>query len=67
MLDSSNNATYSKRFHYQEVHSTRIGNFGVYPGDFRLQIWSLPDYPGELTALSLMTRGHTFYNIIIKV
>ena len=37
-------------------------NFGDYPGDFRLssghrekqfKIWSLPDYPGELTALAL--------------
>ena len=38
-----------------------LANFGDYPGDFRLQsveweiqskIWSLPDYPGELTATS---------------
>ena len=39
-----------------------MANFVDYPGDFRLQtgdlekrfkIWSLPDYPGELTALQL--------------
>ena len=40
-----------------------MANFGDYPGDFRLiwrlgdtvgsKIWSLLDYPGELTALWL--------------
>ena len=38
-----------------------LANFGSYPGDFRLysgdweirsKIWSLPDYPLELTAMS---------------
>ena len=37
-----------------------MANFDDYPGDFKLssgdreirsKIWSLPDYPGELTAL----------------
>ena len=37
-----------------------MANFGDYPGDFRLssgdrekrfKIWSLPDYPGELTCM----------------
>ena len=42
------------------VENEEILNFGDYPGDFILlsgdreiwsKIWSLPDYPGELTAL----------------
>ena len=42
------------------LESTEMANFGDYPGDFilksedreiRSKNWSLPDYPGELTAL----------------
>ena len=42
------------------LESTEMANFGDYPGDFilkpedreiRSKNWSLPDYPGELTAV----------------
>ena len=54
----SNNTKYLK-FCGQKVESTRNSNFGDYPGAIRLpgdweiqsKIWSLLDYPGELTAL----------------
>ena len=47
-------------FIIRESNLQEMANFGDYPGDFRLQsgdrekrfkIWSLPDFPGELTAL----------------
>ena len=47
-------------FNVRKSKLQEMANFGNYPGDFRLQsgdqekwfkIWSLPDYPGELTAV----------------
>ena len=47
-------------FIVRESSLQEMANFDDYPGDFRLwsgdreirlKIWSLPDYPGEFTAL----------------
>ena len=63
---SSSNYTKYLKFYGWKVECTRNRNFGDYPGDIRLysgdqeirsKIWSLPDYPGELTALWMWGWG----------
>ena len=63
-VDGNSNKTKYLTFYGRKVESTRNCNFGDYPGDIRLysgdreirsKIWSLPDYPGELTAQMILT------------
>ena len=64
---------HKQRYAFQIVlsESRQIANIVNYPGDYRhksgdqkkqLKIWRLPDYPGELTALSVELLGKAFHS-----